>query len=94
MIAEHVEIEVLPGREADLESSFSTVRTLLLSVPGCTEARLHASVDRPGTYLMVAHWNRLEDHTVAFANSDAGARVRDVLQPLCAGPPRVVHYAL
>ncbi|MBY4108246.1 antibiotic biosynthesis monooxygenase [Rhodococcus fascians] len=94
MIAEHVEIEVRPGREAELESSFETVRTLLLGAPGCTEARLHASVDRPGTYLLVAHWNRLDDHTVVFAASDAGARVREVLEPLCAGPPRVIHYQL
>lgn len=94
MIAEHVEIEVKPGRGRDLESSFSAVRTLLLNAHGCTDARLLNSVDTPGTFLLVAHWDRLEDHTEMFAASDSGAQVRELLQPLCAGPPRVVHYQL
>jgi quinol monooxygenase YgiN len=92
VIAEHVEIRVREGCAGDLESGFDEIRALLLAAPGCSDAALAASVDRQDTYLLTARWARLEDHTETFAGSESGARVRRILEPLCAEMPRVTHY--
>ncbi|GGG26639.1 hypothetical protein GCM10007304_45520 [Rhodococcoides trifolii] len=92
MIAEHVDLTLRPGAGDELAEAFTEIRDLLLSAQGCLDASLSRSVDHDDTYLLRAVWDRLEDHTDVFATSDAGARVRELIQPLCADVPRVVHY--
>lgn len=85
-------MRVREGRAEELASGFDEIRALLLAAPGCSDAALVPSVDRENTYLLTAHWKRLEDHTEVFAGSESGARVREILEPLCAEMPRVTHY--
>ncbi|MBY6685614.1 antibiotic biosynthesis monooxygenase [Rhodococcus sp. BP-149] len=92
MIAEHVTLTVRPGAGDDLRAAFESIRSILLAAEGCSEATLSRSVDRDDTFLLRAVWNRLEDHTDVFAASSAGAQVRELIQPLCAAVPEVVHY--
>ncbi|XVQ09651.1 antibiotic biosynthesis monooxygenase family protein [Spirillospora sp. CA-255316] len=92
MIVEHAEFSVRPDAAPDFEAAFARSRHLLLEAHGCRGADLLRSVDRPDTYLLRVHWDRLEDHTETFPATPQAGLFAEAIAPHCVEPPRVVHY--
>jgi len=57
---------VKPGQEADFESTFAEAKSIIASMPGFEGLSLSRCIERPGTYLLLVQWARLEDHTAGF----------------------------
>jgi heme-degrading monooxygenase HmoA len=94
MILEQALFTIRPGAEGDFEAAFEQAKELLAAAPGFRSAELARGVEHPCTYLLLVRWERLEDHTEGFRNSDLFARWRALLGPFfdAAQPPAVEHH--
>jgi len=52
MVIEHVELAILPGREAEFETAMNRGSSMLAGAAGCTSVSLARGVERPSRYLL------------------------------------------
>ncbi len=93
MIFEHAVLSVKPGQEADFESAFAEAKSIIASMPGFEGLSLSRRIERPGTYLLLVQWARLEDHTDGFRGSVRYQEWRRLLHHFYEPFPTVEHYA-
>lgn len=74
MILEHAVLPVKEGQEGQFESAFAEAKAIIAQTPGFRRLTLSRCVERPGNYLLLVEWERLEDHTEGFRKS---ARYQD-----------------
>ena len=92
MILEHALLPVRPGQEADFERAFATATDIISAVPGFRNLTLSRCLERPGGYLLLVEWDRLEDHTEGFRGSPAYEDWRALLHSFYDPFPVVEHY--
>ena len=92
MITEHALLPVIPGREQDFELAFRKARPIIASMAGFRNLSLSRSVESPSTYLLLVEWDRLEDHTVGFRQSEQYGSWRALLHHFYDPFPVVEHY--
>ena len=92
MILEHALLPVRPGQEADFERAFVTAKDIISAVPGFRNLTLSRCLERPGGYLLLVEWDRLEDHTEGFRGSPAYEDWRALLHSFYDPFPVVEHY--
>lgn len=92
MILEHAVLPVRAGEEEAFERAFAEARPLILSATGCRSASLSRCIERPGAYLLLVEWDRLEDHTEGFRGSDAFRRWAALLHHFYEPAPVVEHF--
>jgi heme-degrading monooxygenase HmoA len=92
VILEHALLPVRPGQEADFERAFATARDIISAVPGFRNLTLSRCLERPGVYLLLVEWDRLEDHTEGFRGSPAYEDWRALLHHFYDPFPVVEHY--
>ena len=93
MIIEHALLSVEPGQEAAFERAFAEARQIIAGMPGFRGLTLSRGVERPATYLLLAEWERLEDHTEGFRGSPAYEDWQTLLHSFYDPFPVVEHYA-
>jgi heme-degrading monooxygenase HmoA len=84
-------IAVKPGTEADFEKAFAQARKLPEAIPGFRGLELRRGVEHPARYVLLAWWDRVEDHTEGFRNSPQFPQWRALLGPYFDGMPDVSH---
>lgn len=94
MITEHALLHVIPGREDEFEIAFTEARPILTSMPGCRGVSLSRSIESPSTYLLLVEWERLDDHTIGFRQSDQYQKWRTLLHHFYEPFPLVEHYQI
>lgn len=87
MITVGMYYDVVPGKEEEFESDFTTVAHILESVPGHAQSRLFRDVFRPGSYLIYSEWESREAFG-AFARSPEFAMARRWGDDVLLGAPR------
>lgn len=92
MITEHALLPVISGQEHDFELAFATAKPLIASMPGFRKLSLSRSLESPSTYLLLVHWERLEDHTVGFRESAHYGTWRELLHHFYDPFPAVEHF--
>lgn len=92
MVLEHAVLSVKPGEEDDFEASFAQAKGVLTGMPGLGRLTLSRCLERPGTYLLLVEWDRLEDHTVGFRGSPQYQQWRELLHHFYEPFPTVEHY--
>ena len=92
MILEHALLSVRPRQEADFERAFATAKDIISAVPGFRNLTLSRCLERPGSYLLLVEWDRLEDHTEGFRGSPAYEDWRALLHSFYDPFPVVEHY--
>jgi heme-degrading monooxygenase HmoA len=94
MIIEHAVLTIEPGREDEFEAVFDgQARHFLAKSPGFISVRLSRGIERPGTYLLLVEWERIEDHLDGFRNSELFEQWRSVTHTFFAEPAAVEHYS-
>ena len=92
MILEHALLPVRRGQEEEFEAAFAQAQPLIERQPGFRSLTLSRCLERPGTYLLLVEWERLEDHTEGFRGSADYQQWRDLLHS-CYDPfPTVEHF--
>ena len=82
----------IPGQERDFELAFSEAKPIIASMAGFGSLSLSRSIESPSTYLLLVEWERLEDHTVGFRQSEQYGNWRALLHHFYDPFPVVEHY--
>ncbi len=94
MILEVARLNVIPGREAEFESSFQSASNIISSMHGYISHQLQRYLENKSQYLLLVNWETLEDHTVGFRGSPEYQEWRKLLHHFYAPFPTVEHYEL
>jgi heme-degrading monooxygenase HmoA len=92
VITEHALLEVVPGREDEFTAAMTSASRIIAASPGFVSLRVARCVERPGCFLLLAEWERLEDHTEGFRGSPAYAEWRAALHHFYDPFPVVEHF--
>ena len=92
MILEVARLNIIPGREAEFESSFQLASNIISSMHGYISHQLQRCLENKSQYLLLVNWETLEDHTVGFRGSPEYQEWRKLLHHFYAPFPMVEHY--
>ena len=92
MITEHALLEVAPGQEEAFLEAMRQAKALIAASPGFVSLRVERGVERPGCFLLLVEWQRLEDHTEGFRGSAAYQEWRAALHHFYDPFPVVEHF--
>jgi heme-degrading monooxygenase HmoA len=93
MILETAVLNVRPGQEAAFEAAMRMARPLIAATPGFRGIEVRRCLETANRYLLLVRWERLEDHTIGFRQSDRYAEWRALLHHFYDPFPVVEHYA-
>ena len=92
MITEHALLEVIPGREDEFVAAMQAAKAHIAGSPGFVSLRVERCLERPGCFLLLVEWERLEDHTEGFRGSAAYEEWRAALHHFYDPFPLVEHF--
>ncbi|MBA3745315.1 putative quinol monooxygenase [Sporichthya sp.] len=92
MVYEHAHLVIDPARADEFEAAVPLALKALRDAPGCQEANISRSVDQPGTYLLRAGWDHLEDHLEVFPTTPQAATVGEAIAGFFTEAPLVIHF--
>ncbi|MGE0340411.1 MAG: antibiotic biosynthesis monooxygenase [Xanthobacteraceae bacterium] len=92
MILEAAILHVKPGQEAAFQAAMRAARPLIAATPGFVDISVRRSIERASNYLLLVRWQKLEDHTVGFRQSDRYQEWRKALHHFYDPFPVVEHY--
>lgn len=92
-VLEMAVLNVRPGEEIAFESAIRKARALIAATPGFVAIEIRRCVETSSRYLLLVTWERLEDHTIGFRQSDRYAEWRAMLHHFYDPFPIVEHYA-
>jgi heme-degrading monooxygenase HmoA len=92
MVIERAHIDVKPGDEAAFTAALREARAVVASSPGFRSVTLARGIEQPSRFLLLVVWDKLEDHTVGFRESERFTRWRELIGPYFASAPDVEHY--
>jgi len=93
-----LEIAFIPVDQANA-SAFERAASVALNevfplAPGFVKGEVRKGVERDDTYVLLLEWERIEDHTDGFVNSDLFTRWVELTDGLISGDPVVEHWVL
>jgi heme-degrading monooxygenase HmoA len=94
MIMEVAILNVIPGQEAEFEAAFAQASPIIASMPGYLSHQLQHCLENPNRYILLAHWDTLEAHTVGFRGSKEYLEWKKLLHHFYDPFPTVEHYSL
>ncbi len=92
MILEQAIIAVKAGQAADFEAAYAKAKELPKAIPGFRSMEIRRCIEVKDRYLLLAVWDKVEDHTEGFRNSPAFQEWRALLGPYFDGLPQVQHF--
>lgn len=92
MILEHAVLAVVQGQEDAFVTAFNEAKSIIAGMEGFQGLTLSRCVERPGTYLLLVEWRRLQDHTEGFRDSAEYQRWRQLLHHFYDPFPVIEHY--
>jgi heme-degrading monooxygenase HmoA len=92
VIIEHALLPVTPGSEAAFEAAFTEASVIISSMPGCGKVSLSRSIESPSNYLLLVEWERIDDHTIGFRQSEKYQKWRGLLHHFYDPFPLVEHF--
>ena len=92
MITEHAVLPVRPGLAREFIEAMDGAKAIIAASPGFISLRVARCVERPDTFLLLAEWEKMEDHTDGFRGSDAYQEWRSLLHHFYDPAPVVEHF--
>ncbi len=92
MILEHALLDVSASETEAYEAALSQALPLIAASPGFLGLEVRPCLERSGRYLLLVRWQKLEDHTIGFRQSERYQRWRDLLHRFYQPFPVVEHY--
>jgi heme-degrading monooxygenase HmoA len=94
MILEMAILQVIKGEEAHFERDFAIASQFIQSIPGYVNHSLRKCIEEENKYLLLVEWEKLEDHTIGFRESDAYLEWKKLLHHYYNPFPIVEHYKM
>jgi heme-degrading monooxygenase HmoA len=92
MILETAVLHVKPELQHSFELSFKEASQYIASIKGYINHELHRCMESGNKYLLLVHWQTLEDHTIGFRKSEAYNEWKRLLHHYYEPFPVVEHY--
>lgn len=92
MVLEVAILDVRVGQGQAFEAAFSRASTLISGMTGYLSHELQRCVETPNRYILLVHWQALEDHTIGFRQSAEYETWRQLLHHFYEPFPTVEHY--
>lgn len=94
MILEVAALDVKPGLAGEFEAAFQQASPLIASTSGYLSHELRRCLETTNRYILLVHWQRLEDHTIGFRQSPQYQIWCSLLHHFYDPFPTVEHYEL
>ena len=94
MFMEIVQFPVKAGREEEFEAVVAKMMPGLKAIKGFQGFELRRSVETPTKFYLMVRWEKLEDHTVTYAQSELRKEVGAALGAFADGRPAMEHGRL
>ncbi|MBP1961815.1 antibiotic biosynthesis monooxygenase family protein [Paenibacillus aceris] len=94
MILEVAILPVIAGKNAEFEAAFRQASTIISSMKGYISHELQTCIEDGNKYLLLVHWETLEDHTIGFRGSAEYQEWRKLLHHFYDPFPVVEHYSI
>jgi heme-degrading monooxygenase HmoA len=92
MILEVAILNVIPEKTDEFESSFRIASKIISSTDGYIKHELQRCLEKENQYILLVHWQSLEDHTVGFRGSEPYQEWKRLLHHYYDPFPTVEHY--
>ena len=92
MILEVAVLDVKPGLASDFEIAFKTASGIIATLPGYICHELQRCLETENRYILLVHWQTLEDHTIGFRQSPQYQEWSSLLHHFYEPFPVVEHY--
>ena len=92
MILEAAILDVSAGQENAFHRDFEKAQQIISAMPGYIDHRLSRCMEKPNRYLLLVHWETLEDHTIGFRGSAEYQTWKRLLHHYYDPFPDVAHY--
>ena len=94
MVLEMAVLEVKEGLTPDFERDFAIASQYIESISGYVNHSLRKCVEDENKYLLLVNWEKLEDHTIGFRESEAYLEWEKLLHHYYNPFPVVEHYEM
>ncbi|HSA84302.1 MAG TPA: antibiotic biosynthesis monooxygenase [Patescibacteria group bacterium] len=92
MVLEVAILDIREGQTKDFEKAFKKASPLIASIPGYISHELRKSVEGAHRYILLVSWEKLEDHTISFRQSEVYKDWKKSLHHFYDPFPVVEHY--
>lgn len=93
MILEVAILDLIPGQEDQFQADFQQAQHIIAAMPGYLGHELQHCIEQPSRYLLLVHWQTLEDHVQGFRQSPQYQQWKTLLHHYYDPFPTVEHYA-
>ena len=92
MIVELAILNVKKGLQKQFEKDFAFAGQYISSINGYIEHTLQRCIEQENKYILLVKWEKLEDHTNGFRQSEVYLKWRDLLHHFYEPFPLVEHF--
>ena len=92
MILEVAIISIKSDLEESFEGAVKEASQHLMAATGYVKHTLQKGIEEPEKYILMVTWEKLEDHTVGFRQSQNFVEWRNHIQQYFSEPPKVEHF--
>ena len=92
MIIEHVHLRIKPQQSEAFELAFQQAQQIIAPMPGLSTVQLLQKMDNLHAYILLIAWDKLEDHTEGFRQSEAYLQWKALLHHFYDPFPQVEYY--
>jgi heme-degrading monooxygenase HmoA len=93
MILEVAILYVIQGREKQFEEDFNIAGQYISSIDGYIRHSLKKCIEQENKYILLVGWEKLEDHTIGFRQSEQYLEWKKLLHNYYDPFPTVEHFA-
>lgn len=92
MILEGAMLQVKEGIENEFEEAFRKATPIISSMKGYISHELQSCIEIKGKYLLLVHWESLDDHVIGFRQSPEYQEWKSLLHHFYNPFPTVEHF--
>ena len=92
MILEVAALFIKPGKADEFERDFAVAGEYISSIKGYRGHRLQKCLEQGNKYILLVEWEKIEDHTIGFRQSEVYLKWKDLLHHYYDPFPIVEHF--
>lgn len=92
MVLEVATLFIKPGQSAGFERDFAIAGQYISSIKGYNGHKLQRCLEQAGKYILLVEWEKIEDHTISFRESEVYLKWKDLLHHYYDPFPIVEHF--
>lgn len=93
MVLEVAILNIKAGLAFRFEANFKKASSIISSIRGCQGHQLKKCLEVPNQYLLLVHWETLEDHEDGFRKAKEYQEWKALLHHFYEPFPEVLHYS-